>query len=344
MLCSIDGGWSSAMLEQAGIDPERLPKIFGCPDIVGNTHGEFARQTGIDGVPVVAGASFEQSSALGIGAVKPGLICDIISFVEPVCTVVRDKFLDKTRLLETRAWCEQGSWFAENPGFVSGGSYKWLRDNFGKLEMIETADTLRTAYDLLNEQAGRAPAGSGGVIFFPFLSGSMAPEWNRHARGMITGFTLDHTRNHIIRAVLEGAAYALRDVIDCMKESGLAVDEIRVVGGGSRSTLMEEIRANVTGVTVAHSNVFDTAAYGAALIAAAGEGTFASPSEAAEACVRIVRRFEPDEETKKLYDIQYSNYRTFFDKLKDDFEGLWGVAMPLVKEEKAKRGELEDEE
>lgn len=319
------GEWSRRMIEAAGIDPAILPPLAQPSAVAGKTGGEFARLTGLpNGIPAAAGICRDQASAIGAGAIAPGLVCDIISTVEPVLIPVAEYYSDQSRLLETRIASAPSTWLLQNPGFLSGGNFKWLADNFGKLEKIETEDTLRTVYDLLTEQAAKAPAGSGGVIFFPFMTGAMTPEWNPDARGMYAGLDLSHGRNHIIRATLEGSAYALRDIVERARACAIPVDNIRIVGGATRSRLMEQIRADATGVPVSHTSVPETAPYGAALIASVAAGRFSSIAEAAASCVRIAHTYEPDPACKSLYDDMYSKYRLIYDRLKNDFSALWG--------------------
>lgn len=317
--------WSSRILEAAGIDEKQLPALARAVEKAGGLSKAFSADSGLRaGTPVIVGTVREQAAAMGAGAFGDGMVCDILGNLEPVGAASAKWLFDEQRLLETHASLDGDSWYIQNSGFVSGENFRWLRDNFGRFETEKTKETFLNAYDLLNEQAAAAPPGSDGVIFFPFMMGAMAPEWNPHARGMVAGLTLDHGRSHVIRAILEGAAYALRDVVERMDAMGLPVREIRVVGGGARSTLMEEIRAHVTGCTVTRTSIPDAAAYGAAMLAAVGAGHFKDINESAARWVRIARTHEPDMKAKAEYDAMYEKYRLIYNRLRDDFKTLWG--------------------
>src|SRR5262249_2301810 len=181
---------------------------------------------------------------------------------------------DPTRLVELHPHADPETWLLENPGFVSGGAYRWFRDHLGREELDRAGEERVDVYELLNELAAGAPAGSEGAIWLPCLMGAMAPEWNADARAVWYGLTPAHTRAHLLRALLEGSAYALRDILDAMRASGLEPREIVCVAGGARSQLWRQIRADVTGLPVAAAADVETTARGAAMLAAAGGGRF----------------------------------------------------------------------
>jgi len=220
---------------------------------------------------------------------------------------------DPTGLVETHCHADPALWLLENPGFVSGANYRWFRDQFAPVEMQIAAETGRSAYDLLNEMAAKIPAGSEGLVLLPCLMGAMAPTWNAAARGTFAGFTLAHGRGHFVRAVLEASAYAVRDIVDQMRQMGLPLEEIRAVGGGSRSRLWRQIKADVTGLPVTLPQTSETTALGAAMLALVGIGAFGSLSEAAGRVVRLVETVEPDMAVKARYEDYYQLYRaTYF--------------------------------
>jgi sugar (pentulose or hexulose) kinase len=312
--------WSARMLDLAGIAGESLPALCSGADIAGKITGEFAHQSNLpQGIPVAAGGGYEQCAAMGSGVIGPGLCSDIIDVIEPVGACTDSTAPHTAHLLETHDTPHGGSRFLLNPGFDSISNYQWFRDNFARMEIEHTRNTFRTAFDLMNEQASAAPAGAGGVVFLPFLSGARAPEWNPQARGVFAGLSHNHTREHIIRAVLESAAYTLRDNVQALEDAGAPVHEIRVVGGVERNPITEEIRAHVTGKPVSRTNVPETGAYGAALFAAVASGHFATPEQAAQKWVRVTRVIDPDPDTHEIYTRMYQRYRLLYDRLKDDF-------------------------
>jgi xylulokinase len=196
-------------------------------------------------------------------------------------------------------------WFIENPGFVSGGSTKWCADLLG----VSQAESFTLA--------ASAEAGCKGLIFVPALSGSMAPRWNDFARGSFTGASMDHGRAEWSRAVLEGCAFALRDVIDRMTEMGLATDDVRVTGGGARSRLWMQIKADVLNRPL-RPVLGEGTASGAACLAAVAAGWYPSLGEATEELVTLGPLVEPAD-TQEL-EHAYRRYRQVFDALEATYQ------------------------
>jgi xylulokinase len=234
---------------------------------------------------------------------RPGLVGDIAGTAEPVCAASAEVAFDNTRLVETHCHADPDLWLLENPGFVSGGNYRWLRDQFAHAE----------TYSALDLEAAGVPPGAEGLTFLPSLMGAMAPTWNEAARGTYAGFTLAHTRGHFVRALLEGSAYAVRDITTQMRAAGIELRELRVVGGGAKSRLWNQIKADVTGLQVNVPEITETTALGAAFLALVGTGAYATLSEASEHIVKIREGIDPDPQTRPIYTESYEQYRqTYF--------------------------------
>jgi xylulokinase len=205
-------------------------------------------------------------------------------------------------------------WLIENPGFVSGGSVRWFHDLFGG-----------AAFADLDRDARASGPGSNGVTFLPTLSGSTAPRWNDRARGVFAGLSLNHDRGAMFRAVLEGCSFALRDIVDRLGELGLGADEIRVVGGGARSRLWLQMKADVTGHRVRVLADDEATALGAAMLAGVGAGTFADLDEAVTALTTLDPvAYDPDPATSAGYADAYGRYRGLFDAVEPEFARLPG--------------------
>jgi xylulokinase len=222
--------------------------------------------------------------------------------------------------VETHCHADPDQWLLENPGFVSGGNFRWYRDHFAAAEVAAGAQSGRTAYQLLDAQASEVPPGSEGLVFLPCLMGAMTPTWNEHVRGTFAGLTLAHTRAHMTRSILEGSAYAVRDIVDRMRALGLPLEELRVVGGGARSPLWNQIKADVIGLPVVVPNTTETTALGGALLALVGLGAYASLQEASDHIVRPAERFEPDLAHRAAYEQPYQLYRDAYFALAPVFE------------------------
>jgi xylulokinase len=211
-------------------------------------------------------------------------------------------------------------WLLENPGFVSGGSLRWWRDQFSAPERAAEERGDGDAYDLLTRDAAAVPPGAEGLVFLPCLQGAMAPEWNGAARGVFYGLTLAHTRPHLTRAVLEGSAFALRDILEAMRGAGLEVRRISIVGGGAKGALWRQIKADVTGLPVRVPTSVETTATGAAILAAVGAGLYPDAGKAVSSFVSFSPDVhEPDPATTAVYDDAYGRYRAVYDALRPVF-------------------------
>jgi xylulokinase len=215
-----------------------------------------------------------------------------------------EPLVDSTGLVETHGHVLRGVWFIENPGFVSGGSVRWVLDLVG-------GDEAR-----LSAEAATVPPGCAGLTFVPALAGSTTPRWDEHARGAFTGLALGHGRPHLQRAVLEGCTFGLRDLVDRLAELGLDSDEIRVVGGGARSETWLRMKADATGRVVRVLDVPEATALGAGFLAASAVGIFADLDEAIERLTVLdPTPYEPDTSVRAAYDDAYARYRSVFDAL-----------------------------
>jgi xylulokinase len=312
--------WSDAMCGYFGIDRSLLPPLRAATAPLGKLRAGVAEAVGLSpNTLVVTGSGDEHAACLGAGVVRAGLIGDIAGTSEPVCAAVDAPAFDPTRLVETHCHADPDLWLLENPGFVSGGNYRWLRDQFGGEEMRAAAVGGPSAYARLDALAAGVAPGAEGLIFLPSLMGATSPTWNEAARGAFSGFTLAHTRAHFTRAVLEGSAYAVRAITDQMQTMGLGASEMRVMGGGAKSALWNQIKADVTGLPIAVPETAETTALGAALLALVGCGVYASLAEACPQVVRLHERYEPRAETQAAYAEAYGLFRRVYSSLETVF-------------------------
>ncbi len=308
--------WSDALCSAFEIDVQRLAPIFPATQRLGTLRPALAMRLGLSSrTQVMVGCGDEHAACVGAGVITPGVICDIAGTAEPVCAASPHPIFDATHLVETHCHADPALWLIENPGFVSGANYRWFRDEFGAHEMSLAAAQGGSAYALLNELAAPVPPGAQGLIFLPCLMGAMTPTWNANARGTFFGLTLAHTRGHMLRALLEASAYAVRDICDRMRDMGLPTNELRVVGGGAKGQLWRQIKADVTGLPVTVPEWTECTAIGAGMLALVGVGAFASPSEAAAQVVRIRERIDPRPHLRALYQESYELYRATYDAL-----------------------------
>lgn len=315
--------WSPELCNAFEIDPARLAAVRAADSPLGTLRPAAAAALGLrPGTLVVVGCGDEHAACLGAGVVRPGIAGDIAGTAEPVCAASAEPLFDPTGLIETHCHAPAELWLLENPGFVSGGNLRWYRDQLAS-DTIQAAQAQgRRAYELLDDEAAAIAPGAEGVVFLPSLMGAMAPTWNEAARGVFAGFTLGHTRAHLTRAVLEGSAFAVRDITDQMQQIGLELAELRVMGGGARSRLWNQIKADVTGVPVVTLQTTETTALGGAFLALVGSGLCRTLTEACERAVRVSERFEPRPSVQAAYAEPYAHYRAAYFATLPVFEGI----------------------
>jgi xylulokinase len=297
------GDWDLELVELAGLDAAKLPPIRPAVEVIGALRPQAAEALGLSTrCRVAVGTGDEHGAALGAGAVAPGVIVDVTGTAEPVAVPSTELVLDDLRLVETHAHAVAGMLLIENPGFVSGGSTSWW------------ARAQRMPHSEVFAQAALAPPGSEGALFLPTLSGATAPRWNDRMRGSFAGLGLHHEGAHLARAILEGCAFALRDIVDRFEAMGLGGEELRVVGGGARSALWLQIKADVTGRPVRAVRGDHATSAGAAMLAGVAAGFFADLEEAAAQVVRLADEpVCPRAATSEIYEESYGAYRRLFD-------------------------------
>ena len=313
--------WSQEMCDLFEIPMRMLPPIYPATQVIGTLLPHVAEEMGLSpATRVILGSGDEHSACLGAGVTRSGLVCDIAGTAEPVCASSQNALFDESGLVETHCHADPDLWLLENPGFVSGANYRWFRDQFAEKEAMLANEIGGDPYILLNAAAETIPPGSDGLIMLPCLMGAMAPTWNALARGTFMGFTLAHRREHFCRAILEGSAYAIRDITDQMLRMGLPLQEIRVVGGGARSALWRQIKADVTGLPISITNTVETTALGAGILALTGSGMVDSIADAVALTTHVVETRQPDPKTSALYEDYYQLYRATYFSLLPVFE------------------------
>jgi xylulokinase len=313
--------WSQKMCDLFEIPMRLLPPIYPATQVMGRLLPEIADRLGLKtSTSVVLGSGDEHAACIGAGVIRSGLVCDIAGTAEPVCASSTVALFDDSGLVETHCHADPELWLLENPGFVSGANYRWFKDQFASEEVRQAAEKGVNAYQLLDARAETIPAGSDGLIMLPCLMGAMTPTWNALARGTFMGITLAHRREHFYRAILEASAYAIRDITDQMLRMGLPLQEIRAVGGGARSLLWRQIKADVTGLPVSITETVETTALGAGILALAGSSLIGSINEAVDLTTHVVETCQPDSRSRAVYEDYYQLYRATYFSLQPVFE------------------------
>jgi xylulokinase len=313
--------WSQEMLGALEIPAAWLPACYESPVVSGQISSTSAEATGLPaGAPVVGGGGDQAAQAVGSGIVETGLVSATVGTSGVVFASTDEFKVEPEGRLHAFCHAVPGKWHLMGVMLSAGGSFRWFRDTLGRAEVDVTGAMGRDPYELLTAEAARAPAGSEGLIFLPYLTGERTPYPDPNARGVFMGLTLRHDKAHLCRAVLEGVAYGLRDSLELMVELGLEIRQIRASGGGARSDLWRQILADVFDTELVVINVTEGAAYGAALLAGVGAGVYGSVDEACGQTIRVVRRTEPDPEKAARYDQFYPVYRSLYAALKPSFD------------------------
>jgi len=309
-------GWWDPMMEAVGVGPERLPELVRPGAIVGTLSTEAARALGLPaGVHVVAGGMDQGAGAVGVGNIGSGVISESTGGALTLQASVDHHGGDPTG--QTPVYVHSApDRYLYCPVCPTGGmALTWFRDQFGAAEVALAARDETSAYDLLTALAAGVPPGAEGLTMLPHLMGAFSPEYEPEARGVFYGFTLHHGRPHFVRAVLEAVAFMLRRNLELLAGAGAAASEIRSHGGGSRSALWNQIKADACGLPVVTLEGGSAAVRGDAMIAGVAVGVFADLSAACSAMVALRDRYEPNPATRTAYDDAYSRYLRLFDTL-----------------------------
>ena len=215
-----------------------------------------------------------------------------------------------------------GAWCVMGVVLSAGGRFQWYRNQLGQAEVEPAKARGVDPYFLLNDEAALAGPGAEGLFFLPYLTGERAPYYDSDAKGAWVGLTVRHGRPHLVRSILEGASYAMRDSLELIREMGVTIEQIRVSGGGARSPLWRQIQADIYGVDVHTVNATEGPAFGVALLAMVGAGVFASVPEACDATIRLVDRTAVEPEVKAFHDRAYAIYRKLYQRLRESFAAI----------------------
>ncbi len=315
--------WSEKILSALDIDLEIMPRVVGSHEVSGRITRAAAEATGLrEGTPVVGGGADNACAAVGAGIIEEGTLQSSIGSSGVVLAALSEHRVDERMRLHCMNHAVPDRWYLMGVMLTAGLSLKWFKDNLCRVE-IERAQAGRIdVYDLLSDMASSAAPGAGELLFLPYLSGERTPHADSDARGMFVGLNLRHTKAHMVRAVMEGVAFGLRDSLELVRELGVDVGEIVLAGGGAKSPLWRQIQADVFGQKVCTLSVTDAAPFGAALLAGVGAGVFSSCAEAAKATVRKSSETIPISENVELYKRLYSIYRELYPSNKEHFRRL----------------------
>lgn len=315
------GAWWAPMLEAVGISPERLPEIGAPGGIVGGLERAAAEALGLPvGLPVVAGGMDQGAGAVGVGNIAGGMISESTGGALTIQAAVDHHGGDSTGRTPVYVHSAPDTYLYCPVCPTGGMALTWFRDQFGETSGGSAESAALNGYDLLTGLAATVPPGCEGLTMLPHLAGAFSPEYVATARGVFAGFTLAHTRGHFVRAVLEAVAFMLRRNLELLADAGATATEIRSHGGGSRSPLWNQIKADICDRPIVTFEGDDAAVRGDAMLAGVAVGAFSDLAAAERALVAVGPRFEPDAANRAAYDDAYGRYIRVFDALRPEFE------------------------
>jgi xylulokinase len=299
--------WSSDVARIAGINEAWLPQLFESQDVCAHISDEASAATGLkSGTPVVAGAGDQGAGAVGMGILQPGSVSATIGTSGVVFAATAAPTRDPLGRLHTFCHAVPERWHVMGVTQAAGLSLRWLRD-------IIAPDA---SYDVLTAEAAQIPAGSDGLLWAPYLLGERTPHLDSQATATFYGITASHSRGHLVRAVLEGVAYSLKDTFTLFAELGIPVQGVRLGGGGARGPLWRSIQASIYGYASDVLVAEEGAAFGAALLAGVGVGAWPDTDAACASAIQVAEQIAPDPATAQSYANGYQVYRRLYPALR----------------------------
>jgi xylulokinase len=315
--------WSAEVLRALEIDRDLLADCHESQEVSAAVSAEVAKELGIPaGTPIVGGGGDQAAGAVGNGIVKSGVISATIGTSGVVFAFSDRVATDPEGRLHTFCHAVPGKWHVMGVVLCAGGSLQWFRNHLAEPERVHAERTGVDPYEVICAEAAQADAGCEGLLFLPYLTGERTPHADPNARGALVGLTVRHGRNHVIRSIMEGITYAMKDSLEIIRSMGIAVDEVRLSGGGARSEFWRQMQADVYGNAVCTINADEGPAYGVALLAGVGTGVWGSVEEACEQSISVVSRYEVQAENARVYREYYPVYQSLYRSLKVDFAAI----------------------
>ena len=319
--------WSGKILSIFEIDKDILPPVVESHEITGRVTAAAASKLGVAaGTPVVGGGGDQPAGAVGNGVVTDGLTSATMGTSGVVFTHSKQYKTDPQGRVQTFCSSVDGEWCMFGCIMAAGGSFQWYRNVLAGAEVAEAKRKKIDPYELLTAQAQAAPRGCEGVYWLPYLTGERTPHADPFAKGCWIGLHARTGRNELVRAVLEGATFAMNDAVSLLRDRGLNIRQVRLSGGGARSAFWRQLQADIYGTPCVTINAEEGPAYGVALLAAVGTGHYKNIRQACRAAISVTRTVKPDPKAKRLYAQYYEQYRRLYPALKEEFARIAALA------------------
>ncbi len=315
--------WSDEVLAKLGLEKSMIGKVYESQEITGTVHSKAAELTGLNvGTPVVGGAGDQAAGAIGNGIVKTGVISSTIGTSGVVFAYSDNVRIDPLGRVHTLCHAVPNTWHIMGVTQAAGLSLQWFRNNFCK-EVMETAELMDVdPYYLMDQSAKKVEPGSNGLLYLPYLMGERTPHLDSDCRGVFFGLSAMHTKKEMLRSIMEGVTYSLRECYEIIQELGVEVNEVRASGGGGKSPLWRQMQADVFNHDICTINASEGPALGVAILAGVGSGVYNSVMEACDATIRVKVSENANSEAHEKYNGYYELYKKLYRSLKDDFKTM----------------------
>ena len=315
--------WSREVLDKLEISPSLLAEVYESPQITGRVHAQAASETGLPlGTPVAGGAGDNAAAAVGTGVVRDGRAFTTIGTSGVVYAHASKVTIDPRGRVHTFCCAVPGCWHVMGVTQGAGLSLKWYRDNFCEAEKSAAAGMKVDPYSLMDRQAERVPIGSNRLLYLPYLMGERTPHLDPDCRGVFFGLSAIHTKYDMLRAVMEGVTFSLRDCVEILREMGLDTSQMMACGGGGSSSLWRQMLADVFGCGVRTAVSKEGPALGVAILAGVGAGLFSCVEEACDSLIEKSPVQLPDQTAGKRYEDYYRLYTRLYPSLRERFREL----------------------
>ena len=315
--------WSEEVLQKLDINPDLLAEVYESPEVTGGVSASAAQLTGLtEGTIVVGGAGDNAAAAVGTGVVVDHKAFTTIGTSGVVYAHTSQMSIDPQGRVHTFCCAVPGEWHVMGVTQAAGLSLQWFRNNFCYEEVLQAKKENIDPYVLMTAEAAEIPIGSEKLLYLPYLMGERTPHMNPDCRGVFFGLSGKHTRAHLIRAVLEGVAYSLKDCVSILEEMGVQSSEMLACGGGGRSALWRSMLADLYGCNITTVDATEGPALGVAILAGVGAGIYPSVPEACERMIRKDSSVSPDSEKRAEYLKYYELFKALYPVLLQQYADL----------------------
>lgn len=322
LYCDINAKcWWNEMINYIGYNTDQFPILREPGEIVETISAKTAIELEINRDCLIINGAFDQaSSMLGSGNITSGILTETTGAVLAIGATLDNPTRDPKKRIACYYHAIPDKYYFLPWESTAGMALKWFRDEFCYFEKMHAKSSGQDVYEIMDEEISDVPAGSEGLIFLPYLCGSCTPEFNANAKAVFYGIQLGHTRKHFIRAVMESIGYKIRDNLSVLKELNIEFDEIRSLGGGSKSRIWRQIKSDINSLKILKLKSAESTSFGAAMMAAKALGIYGSYEYISKNYIKIDETVEPQKENIEIYNNSYNLFLQVYKNLLGTFE------------------------